>query len=70
MPKRNLQEGRDFEIDDRGNLVFTALYLLERGECCGSGCRNCPFNYRGVPEPQRTKLKVARKLPSGESPRL
>ncbi|MEM8874374.1 MAG: DUF5522 domain-containing protein [Planctomycetota bacterium] len=62
MPQRSLQEGRDYEIDERGYLVFTALYLLERGECCGSGCKNCPFNYRNVSEPQKTKLQATRKL--------
>ena len=25
------------------NLVFTAVYHLKRGYCCGSGCRHCPF---------------------------
>lgn len=23
--------------------VFTAAFHLRRGECCGSGCRHCPF---------------------------
>jgi hypothetical protein len=40
-----LIEGLDYTMDEHGQLVFTAAYLLERGECCGSGCRNCP--YRG-----------------------
>ncbi len=25
------------------NLVFTAVYHLKRGYCCGSGCRHCPY---------------------------
>lgn len=24
-------------------FVFTAAYLAERGHCCESGCRHCPF---------------------------
>ena len=24
-------------------FVFTAAYLAERGQCCESGCRHCPF---------------------------
>ena len=24
-------------------LVFTAAYHLKRGNCCGSGCRHCPW---------------------------
>jgi uncharacterized protein DUF5522 len=26
-----------------GLSVFTAPFLLERGYCCDSGCRHCPF---------------------------
>jgi hypothetical protein len=38
-----LVEGRDYTVDDRGRYVFTAAYLLARGQCCGSGCQNCPY---------------------------
>ncbi|MCA0236096.1 MAG: DUF5522 domain-containing protein [Bacteroidetes bacterium] len=43
-----LQEGVDYYID-KGRWVFTAHYLLKRGECCGSGCRHCPYGHRNVP---------------------
>jgi hypothetical protein len=26
-----------------GLLVMTAAYLVERGECCDTGCRHCPY---------------------------
>lgn len=26
-----------------GFFVMTAHYLLERGYCCGAGCRHCPY---------------------------
>jgi hypothetical protein len=26
-----------------GLFVLTAAYLLERGECCDTGCRHCPY---------------------------
>jgi Family of unknown function (DUF5522) len=26
-----------------GLFVFTAAYLEERGTCCDSGCRHCPY---------------------------
>jgi len=26
-----------------GLFVFTAAYLTERGSCCDSGCRHCPY---------------------------
>jgi hypothetical protein len=32
-----------------GYTVFTELALLERGTCCGSGCRHCPFAHVAVP---------------------
>lgn len=24
-------------------IVFTPQYHIERGHCCGSGCRHCPY---------------------------
>jgi hypothetical protein len=51
-----MQEGRDYIITREGLLTFTALYLKERGYCCGNGCLNCPFDYEQVPEPKRTLL--------------
>jgi hypothetical protein len=33
----------DFYIEN-GLLVYTAAHHLERGSCCGSGCRHCPFS--------------------------
>jgi len=26
-----------------GLFAMTAAYLWERGECCDSGCRHCPY---------------------------
>jgi Family of unknown function (DUF5522) len=26
-----------------GLFVFTAAYLADRGACCSSGCRHCPY---------------------------
>jgi Family of unknown function (DUF5522) len=28
---------------DTGLYVLTAAYLAERGTCCDSGCRHCPY---------------------------
>ena len=27
-----------------GLFVLTSFYLREQGECCGSGCRHCPWS--------------------------
>ncbi|WP_257574810.1 DUF5522 domain-containing protein [Hydrobacter penzbergensis] len=37
-------------------MVLTEKYHLEKGYCCGNGCRHCPFNYEAVPEPRRTVI--------------
>lgn len=51
----------DYYTNDDGFVVFTAKYLLERGYCCGNGCKNCPYDYKAVPEPRRSKLLEIRK---------
>lgn len=51
-----MEEGRDYEILPNGLLVMTALYLSDRGYCCGNGCLNCPYDYIKVPEPKKTVL--------------
>ena len=38
----NLVEGDDYYFED-GLMVLTAKFLLERGYCCGNGCRHCPY---------------------------
>jgi hypothetical protein len=27
-----------------GLFVMTSVYLLARGQCCGSACRHCPYD--------------------------
>lgn len=56
MMKQALKEGVDYYFNENGYLVFTERYLLARGYCCGNGCRNCPYAYANVPEPERTEL--------------
>ena len=39
-----LRAGTDTYRDPRSGLaVLTAAYLARRGQCCGSGCRHCPY---------------------------
>ena len=28
---------------EQGKVVFTSKYHIDRGDCCGSGCRHCPY---------------------------
>lgn len=38
-----------------GFVVFTKLGLIERGKCCGAGCRHCPFGHESVPVERRSR---------------
>ncbi|HEY0143617.1 MAG TPA: DUF5522 domain-containing protein [Thermoanaerobaculia bacterium] len=40
-----LVEGVDF-YKEGPYVVFTEKYLRERGYCCESGCRHCPWGFR------------------------
>ena len=53
---QELIEGIHYYVNEQGYVVLTAKYLLDRGYCCGNGCRHCPYNYENVPEPFRTEL--------------
>jgi hypothetical protein len=59
---KQLIEGVDFYYNERGLMVMTAKYHLERGYCCGNGCKHCPFNYENVSEPLRSQLIAQRKV--------
>ena len=38
-------EGEDFYFEGP-YMVFTEKFLRERGYCCESGCRHCPYGFR------------------------
>ncbi len=40
-----LVEGVDYYIEN-GLMVFTAHYLRNRGYCCETGCRHCPYGFQ------------------------
>jgi hypothetical protein len=51
----SLIEGKDYYYEGP-YMVFTEAYLRERGYCCESGCRHCPYGYR---RDQRTDVPAA-----------
>jgi hypothetical protein len=57
---RNLVEQIDYYFTEEGMMVFTENYHLERGFCCGNGCRHCPFNFEAVPEPRKSYMRALR----------
>lgn len=46
MEDKKLIEGKDFYFNEEGLMVFTSKYLLERGYCCKSGCKHCPYGFK------------------------
>ena len=45
-----MKEGEDYYME-KGLLVFTAKFLKERGYCCQSGCRHCPWGFKKLDPP-------------------
>jgi hypothetical protein len=61
----------DDDIFDE-NGALTARFLLDRGYCCGNGCRNCPYEPRhgGLgARPATEKQEVAQTAGEGGAPR-
>lgn len=56
MKSTDLKEGTHYYINEEGYVVLTRQYHLEKGYCCGMGCKHCPYEYENVPEPKRTEL--------------
>ncbi len=59
---KNWIEGIHYYINEQGLVVLTARFHLERGYCCGSGCKHCPYDYERVPEPRRSVLRKNRSV--------
>jgi hypothetical protein len=56
----NLTEGEDFYYNEQGYVVLTEKYHLQKGVCCGNGCRHCPYNFENVADPKRNELIAGR----------
>lgn len=41
--KQEFVEKVHYYLNERGNIVFTSLYLANRGYCCGNKCIHCPY---------------------------
>jgi Family of unknown function (DUF5522) len=54
--KKQLIEGVDFYFNEAGFMVLTEKYHLDKGDCCGMGCKHCPYDYVNVEEPRRSLL--------------
>ena len=52
-PLKKLVEGIHYYLED-GLMVLTERYHLARGNCCGNGCRHCPYDHVNVLREERT----------------
>jgi hypothetical protein len=41
--KKDFIQGIHYYLEGE-RVIFTALFHFERGQCCGNGCRHCPFD--------------------------
>ncbi|HLP51110.1 MAG TPA: DUF5522 domain-containing protein [Chitinophagales bacterium] len=45
----------EFFYFENGLMVFTEKYHLNRGYCCKSGCRHCPYGFKKENEEASSK---------------
>jgi len=43
---------------DGTRVVFTSLYYIERGECCGNKCKHCPY----IPKHKKGSVEMAKEF--------
>ena len=58
-------ENEHFYYNEDGYIVFTEKYHLAKGNCCGNGCKHCPYQYSNVPEPKRSELLKQKQFQPG-----
>jgi hypothetical protein len=51
-----LKENEDYYYNEDGFVVLTEKYHLNKGYCCGNGCKHCPYDFINVPEPKKSQL--------------
>jgi hypothetical protein len=54
---KQFENNVDYYIEGE-RVIFTALAHIKRGQCCGSGCRHCPY----TPKHTKGKVVLAEKL--------
>ena len=56
-PVKSYKEGIHYYMDGE-RVVFTALFHIQRGQCCGNGCRHCPYD----PKHKKGRVVLAKKF--------
>jgi hypothetical protein len=44
----DFDEGLHYTVE-LGKIVFTEFYHIQRGYCCGSGCKHCAYGFVPIP---------------------
>mgnify|MGYP003351914309 FL=1 len=57
---KEIKPGIHYYIEGE-RVIFTPLFHLQRGSCCGNGCRHCPYT---------PKHKKGNKIPAEEFVKL
>ncbi len=47
MEKKEFIKNVHYYLEE-GRVVFTALQHINRGYCCGNGCRHCPYEPKHI----------------------
>ena len=58
-----LQGAKSYEDPETGFTVFTEIFHLQRGTCCGNQCRHCPYGWENV---AREDVRRRPKVKSGD----
>jgi len=68
--RQAVAQGQRHYIDpETGYTVFTQLFMIDRGWCCGSGCRHCPYGHQNLPAERRGSVKPPLTVPGTGCPR-
>jgi hypothetical protein len=54
---KNIKQGIHYYMEGE-RVIFTALFHIQRGSCCGNGCRHCPYD----PKHKKGKVVLAEKF--------
>jgi len=54
---KDFTEGIHYYLEN-GAVVFTALFHLKRGVCCGNKCRHCPYEPKHLKGNKNTDPKL------------
>lgn len=54
---KDLINNVDYYIEGE-RVIFTALAHIKRGQCCGNGCRHCPY----IPKHTKGKVVISEKI--------